>query len=154
VVELRRQAAAGASPAAIGRAYGISWNAAKNIVAGRSWKGGQPGPAEMRDKDADLGFYAALEGASCHRGGPLTFGALVRSIRETDEHTLEDLAKRLGVSRAHLCDIEKGRRAVSAERAARWARTLGYAEALFVKLAMQAELDAAGIKLKIDVKAA
>jgi hypothetical protein len=31
---------------------------------------------------------------------------------------------------------------------------LGYPEALFVKLAIQAELDAAGIKLKIDVKAA
>jgi hypothetical protein len=45
-------------------------------------------------------------------------------------------------------------RGVSAERAARWARILGYLEALFVKLAMQAELDAAGIKLKIDVKAA
>jgi transcriptional regulator with XRE-family HTH domain len=88
------------------------------------------------------------------RGGPLTFGALVRSIRETDEHTLEDLAKRLGVSRSHLCDIEKGRRVVSAERAARWARTLGYPEALFVKLAIQAELDAAGIKLTIDIKAA
>jgi transcriptional regulator with XRE-family HTH domain len=88
------------------------------------------------------------------RGGPLTFGALVRSIRETDEHTLEDLAKRFGVSRHHLCDVEKGRRIVSAERAARWARTLGYPEALFVKLAMQAELDAAGIKLTISVEAA
>jgi transcriptional regulator with XRE-family HTH domain len=88
------------------------------------------------------------------RGGPLTFGAMLRSIRETDEHTLEDLSKRFGVSRSHLCDIEKGRRAVSAERAARWARVLGYPEALFVKLAMQAELDAAGIKLKIEVEAA
>jgi antitoxin HigA-1 len=88
------------------------------------------------------------------RGGPLTFGALIHSIRETDEHTLEDLAKRLGVSRSHLCDIEKGRRVVSADRAARWARTLGYPEALFVKLAMQAELDAAGIKLRIEIQAA
>jgi len=88
------------------------------------------------------------------RGGPLTFGALLRSVRETDEHTLEELAKRFGVSRSHLCDIEKGRRGVSAERAARWARILGYPEALFVKLAMQAELDAAGIKLKIEVEAA
>lgn len=88
------------------------------------------------------------------RGGPLKFGALLRSVRETDEHTLEELAKRFGVSRAHLCDIEKGRRGVSAERAARWARILGYPQALFVKLALQAELDAAGIKLKIDVKAA
>ena len=63
------------------------------------------------------------------------------------------MAKRLGVSRSHLCDIEKGRRVLSAERAARWARTLGYPETLFVELAMQAELDAAGIKLKIEVKA-
>jgi transcriptional regulator with XRE-family HTH domain len=97
---------------------------------------------------------AAMKYLERLRGGPLTFGALVHSIRETDEHTLEDLAKRLGVSRSHLCDIEKGRRAVSAERASRWAATLGYPEALFVKLAMQAELDAAGIKLKIEVKAA
>jgi|SRR5690348_13177588 len=88
------------------------------------------------------------------RGGPLTFGVMLRSIRECDERTLEDVAKRLRVSRSHLCDIEKGRRGVSAERAARWARTLGYDQALFVKLAMQAELDAAGIKLKIDVNAA
>lgn len=88
------------------------------------------------------------------RGAPLTFGALLHSIRETDEHTLEDLAKRLGISRSHLCDIEKGRRAVSAERAARWAHALGYPEALFVRLAMQAELDAAGIKLRVDIEAA
>jgi integrase len=67
VVELRRQAAAGASPAALGRSFGISWNAAKKIVDGRSFKDGQPGPAEMRDKDADLGFYTALAGAGCHR---------------------------------------------------------------------------------------
>jgi plasmid maintenance system antidote protein VapI len=65
--------------------------------------------------------------------------------------TLQQL---LGVSRSHLCDIEEGRRVASAERAARWARTLGYPEAFFVKLAMQAELDAAGLRLKIDIKAA
>jgi plasmid maintenance system antidote protein VapI len=72
---------------------------------------------------------------------PPRFVGIVHS--ECDEHTLEDLAKRFAVSRSHECDIEKGRRGVSAERAARWARILGYAEALFVKLAMQAELDAA-----------
>ena len=38
------------------------------------------------------------------RGGPLTFGALLRFVRESDEHTLEGLAKRFGVSRAHLCE--------------------------------------------------
>jgi hypothetical protein len=53
-----------------------------------------------------------------------------------------------------LCDIEKGHRAVSAERAAHWARTLGYPAVPFVNLAMQARLGAAGVKLRVDAKAA
>lgn len=88
------------------------------------------------------------------RGGPLTLGALLRSIRETDGHTLEGLAKRFEVSRSHLCDVEKGRRRVSVERAARWAKVLGYPAPLFVRLALQDELDAAGLKLKVEVVAA
>jgi transcriptional regulator with XRE-family HTH domain len=88
------------------------------------------------------------------RGGPLTFGALLRSIRECDEHTLEGLARQFGVSRSHLCDVEKGRRRVSAGRAARWAEVLGYPAPFFVRVAIQDELDAAGLKLKVEIKAA
>lgn len=54
----------------------------------------------------------------------------------------------LGVSRAYLCDVEKGRRAVSVERAAAWARKLGYLQAQYVALALQAEVTAAGLKLR------
>jgi hypothetical protein len=43
---------------------------------------------------------------------------------------------------------------VSVERAAAWAKLLGYDPGQFVELALQAELDAAGIKLKVSVKAA
>ena len=32
----------------------------------------------------------------------------------------------LGVSRSHLCDVEKGRKVVSPERAAAWAKLLGF----------------------------
>jgi hypothetical protein len=53
-----------------------------------------------------------------------------------------------------LCDIEKGRRAVSVERAAEWARKLGYLEAQYVALALQAEVTAAGLDLKVKVEAA
>jgi transcriptional regulator with XRE-family HTH domain len=88
------------------------------------------------------------------RGGPLTFGALLRSVRESDGHTLEALAKRFEVSRSHLCDVEKGRRRVSVERAARWAKLLGYPAPVFVQLALQDEVDAAGLKLRVDVEAA
>jgi transcriptional regulator with XRE-family HTH domain len=59
-----------------------------------------------------------------------------------------ECAKALGVSKSHLCDVEKGRKALSPERAARWAEVLGYPESVHVRLAIQAELDAAGLKYK------
>ena len=88
------------------------------------------------------------------RGGPLTFGAMLRSLRKCDELTLADFSKKLGISVSHLCDIEKGRRSVSAKRAARWAKLLGHPVQLFVQLALQSELDEANIKLKVEIKAA
>jgi antitoxin HigA-1 len=87
-------------------------------------------------------------------GGPLTFGKMLQAVREGVEQTLEAFAKRLGVSRQNLCDIEKGRKGVSPERAARWARLLGYPEAQWLRLALQAELDAAGLKYRVEIEAA
>ena len=85
---------------------------------------------------------------------PLTFGSMLKNIRECDELSLADLAGKLKVSRQHLHAIETGRRAVSTERAARWARVLGYPEAQFVRLALQADVDAAGLKYRVQLKAA
>jgi plasmid maintenance system antidote protein VapI len=68
--------------------------------------------------------------------------------------SLEAFAKRLGISRANLCDIEQERKRVSPERAARWARLLGYSETQFVRLAIQADLDAAGLKYRVEIAAA
>lgn len=87
-------------------------------------------------------------------GGPLTFARFIQSIRLGEEESLEVFAKRLAVSRGHLCDIEKGRRGVSVARASEWAKTLGYHEWQFVSLALQADLDAAGIKLRVKLEAA
>lgn len=39
--------------------------------------------------------------------------------------TQEVMAKKLGVSKSHLCDIEKGRKRVSVERAYNFALSLG-----------------------------
>ncbi|MFM8410923.1 MAG: XRE family transcriptional regulator, partial [Alphaproteobacteria bacterium] len=60
----------------------------------------------------------------------------------------------LGVSKSHLCDVEKGRKTVSPESAARWAGILGYPESVFVRLAIQAGLDAAGLRYKVEIEAA
>jgi transcriptional regulator with XRE-family HTH domain len=86
--------------------------------------------------------------------GKLTLARYLRAIRVGEEQTLEEFANILGVSKAHLSDVENGRRVVSVERAAAWAKLLGYDPGQFVELALQAELDAAGIKLKVSVKAA
>lgn len=87
-------------------------------------------------------------------GGPLSFGRAIESLRKCEEFTQEQCAKKLGVSKSHLCDVEKGRKTVSPERAAKWARILGYPEPAMVRLALQAEIDAAGLKYKVDIAAA
>jgi transcriptional regulator with XRE-family HTH domain len=83
--------------------------------------------------------------------GPLTFGGMLANERECEGWSQAALARRLGVTPQHLCDVEKGRKAVSPERAAAWARELGYSEAQFVELALQAQVDAAGLKLAVHV---
>ncbi len=87
-------------------------------------------------------------------GGPLTFGRAIESVRKCDEITQDAYAKRLGISKSHLCDIEKGRKTVSPERAAKWANILGYPESVFVRLALQGELDAAGLRYRVEIAAA
>ena len=86
--------------------------------------------------------------------GRMTLGRALRAMRSLNDLTLTECAKKLGVSVQHLSDVERDRRAVSAERAARWARALGFPESPFVELALQAELDQAGIKLRVRVEAA
>lgn len=87
-------------------------------------------------------------------GGPLTLGRLLESIRMGDDKTLVEFAKQLKISRQNLCDIEKGRKLVSPERAARFAEVLGYSKEQFVKLALQSLLDQADLHMKVEVKAA
>ena len=87
-------------------------------------------------------------------GGPLTLGRAVESIRKGKELSQDECARKLGVSKSHLCDVEKGRKTVSPERAAKWARVLGYPESVLIRLALQAELDAAGLKYRVEIDAA
>ena len=87
-------------------------------------------------------------------GGPLTLGGALSAIRESEGESLSQFASRLGISRSHLCDIEQGRRSVSPERAARFAKLLGQHQAQFVRLALQDQVRHAGLKLKVEVHAA
>ena len=84
-------------------------------------------------------------------GGPVSFAEMIRTIRECEEMSLDTFARRLGVSRRVLGDTEKGRRVASAEVAARWALLLGYPEWQFVQLALQSQIDAAGLKYDVEL---
>jgi transcriptional regulator with XRE-family HTH domain len=84
-------------------------------------------------------------------GRPLALGGLLESIRLGEEMSQIAFARKLGVSPSHLCDIEKGRKVVSPERAARFAKLLGRSPEQFVRLSLQELVDEAGLKLKVDV---
>ena len=86
--------------------------------------------------------------------GKLTFGGLIEAMRQAEEMSQVEFAKKLGVSKQHLCDIEKGRKFVSPERAAKFARILGHSERSFVALALQDIVNQGGLKLKVNVEAA
>ncbi len=93
----------------------------------------------------------ALEFLENLTGGPLTLGELLLAIRQGEDLSQREFAGQLGISRSHLCDIEKGRKIVSIQRAARFARTLGYNEAQFVQVALQAMVKEAGLQLAVEV---
>ena len=73
-------------------------------------------------------------------GGPLTLGGTLEAIRLCDEISQVEFAKTLGMSRSYLCDLEKGRKRASAEKAKEYAEVLGYSVNLFIELAIQDQL--------------
>lgn len=88
------------------------------------------------------------------RGSPLSFGAALAAVREREGLSQVELAARLGISRSHLCDLEKGRKLVSPELAAKYASTLGHSERQFVRLALQDQVAKAGLRFKVTIDAA
>lgn len=87
-------------------------------------------------------------------GKVMSFGSNLEAIRLADDCTQSEFAKLLGISQVHLCQIEKGVKSVSPERAKAFAKNLGYSELSFIELAVQDLLDRSGIKAKVMLKAA
>jgi transcriptional regulator with XRE-family HTH domain len=87
-------------------------------------------------------------------GRPLILGSLIESIRLGEEMSQTAFARKLGVSPSHLCDIEKGRKVVGPERAARFAKILGRSQEQFVRLSLQELIDEAGLQMRVNIDAA
>ncbi len=86
--------------------------------------------------------------------GTMTFGQMIESIRLTDDISQAELARKLKVTRAFICNIERGRKLVSPALAAKIAKALKYPTAYFVAKAIQDQLAQAGLKYTVDLKAA
>ncbi len=83
-------------------------------------------------------------------GRPLSLGGLLESFRLSEEISQAVFAKKLRISAAHLCDIEKGRKVVSPARAAQFAKKLKRSESQFVRLALQDEISRSGLSFKVS----
>lgn len=84
-------------------------------------------------------------------GGPLNLRKVLHSIRLCEEMTQVVFSKMLGISKSYLSDVENGRKNAAVEKAASFARILGYSEEQFVRLALEAELAKAGLNYNIKL---
>jgi len=86
--------------------------------------------------------------------GPMTLAAFLSSWRESLGLSQVTFAKKLGISAANLCDIEKGRQMVSPKKAAHIARKIGYSETVLVEMVLNEQLAADGLKLRVKTEVA
>lgn len=83
--------------------------------------------------------------------GHISFGEMLLSLRLGQERTQVEMADILGITKQDLCNIEKGRKIVSVERAAAFARSLSLPPVSFAKYALQDQLHRAGIKGEVII---
>jgi antitoxin HigA-1 len=87
-------------------------------------------------------------------GGSPTLAETFSAVRQSEGWSQIEMGRRLGIGLAHVCDIETSRRWMSPDRAARFARTLGYSETQFVRLALQDLLKQLHLRMTVSVDAA
>lgn len=85
--------------------------------------------------------------------GTLTFGTFVRVSRTTMGLTQQEMAKRLGMARGTLCDIEKGRQLVSVELAKKIAKMSGLSTIIAVEACFADQLRKSKLNYQIKLKA-
>lgn len=83
--------------------------------------------------------------------GKLTFGLALESHRLSEEMTLGEFSKILGISVPSLSDLEKGRRIPSPSRAREIAKKIREPEAYWIQLALQDKLREEKINLVVTV---
>ena len=88
------------------------------------------------------------------RLGKLAVGEFLHTWRVSEEISLAEFGKLVGMSVANLCDIEKGRKGVSPEKAEQIAKAIGVPAELLIRLSIEESLRAAGLKYSVQIKPA
>jgi DNA-binding XRE family transcriptional regulator len=83
--------------------------------------------------------------------GPLSFALFMRVARTSMGLTQEEFGKRLGISRANICDIEKGRQLVSTELAIKVAAKAKLPEKMALQACLQDLVRKVGSEAKVAV---
>lgn len=83
--------------------------------------------------------------------GKLTLGKFIWAIRRADEISQVDFAKKLDITKQHLCDIEHERKSVSPRLAAKYARILGYSQEQFIRFSLQDLVDREGLNVQVEI---
>jgi DNA-binding XRE family transcriptional regulator len=86
--------------------------------------------------------------------GPFSFATFMVGARTTLGLTQVAMAKKLRISKAALCEIEKGRTLVSPLAASRYAKRAGFSETLALETCFQDQLRKANIKRRIKIEVA
>jgi transcriptional regulator with XRE-family HTH domain len=85
--------------------------------------------------------------------GDLTFAKVLSSFRLSEGASQKDFAKKLALSPANLCDLEKARKLPSPLRAAKIAKQLGLPEAFLIQVALQDVLRASKLHYTVRLAA-
>ncbi|MBA2651070.1 MAG: helix-turn-helix transcriptional regulator [Tatlockia sp.] len=84
----------------------------------------------------------------------MTFGGLVHSLRTSDEITQVELAKRIGVSKQFLCDVEHNRKEVGFSFAKKVSEALEYSIEPLIELLIREQLRQQDLNYTVELKKA
>lgn len=84
--------------------------------------------------------------------GPFSFSTFMLGIRTSLDLSQVEMSKRLGISKAALCEIEKGRTLVSPQAAVRYAKKAGFSQTVALEACFQDQLRKANIKKRVRIE--
>lgn len=84
--------------------------------------------------------------------GQFTFATFMLGARTTLDLTQVEMAKKIGISKAALCEIEKGRTLVSPKSAVTYAKKAGFSMTLALESCLQDQLRKAKINKRVRIQ--